>query len=179
MIEYLTFSFVGLELQKEDLKVPEDLQTHLMHQSLKLITHHTCSRLSSCFSLSFWRTGFGFSFSFSSHGHHFMFYTLFLKTEDLDMFPPLRLVNIQVNGLVMQTVGPSIYFWECSALVAGPSCVLSIEHPNGRLLPETFLHAEARRRGLDDAGPTTVHPSTLTYFYFYLYFPIRPYPPLL
>ena len=67
----------------------------------------------------------------------------------------------------------------CSALVGWPGDILSIEHSDDRLFPETSLAVDILRWGLDNPGPTTIYSLTSSYLYFYLYFPIHPYPLLL
>ena len=137
LIKSLTILFFDSELQVEGFDIPEDPQTHSTRRSLKLIPHHARSRLSSYFSLLFWRTGFGFSFSFSFYGYHFMLYTLSLKTEDLDTLSLSRLVNIRLDELICWTVGSNGVIRVHSALVGWPGDVLSIECPDDRLFPET------------------------------------------
>jgi len=166
IVQLLTVSLFNFELQVETINMSEDPQNQPMHWPCKFSMHHTLSR----FSHSSRRVGLWFHFYFPFFEYFCLFYMLLLKIQLLDTFPFPRLVDIQLNRLIMWMVGLSIYFWECSTLVVGPSCVLSIEHPNGRLLPESFPHAEAQWWGLDDTGPTTAQEWCHRYFYFYFRF---------
>ena len=53
-------------------------------------------------------------------------------------------------------VGQNSQIRVCSALVAGPSGVESIEHLVGGLFPESFPRPNVQRGGLDDTGPKLV-----------------------
>ena len=142
-----------------------------MHWSHSYVKHHTPSRFLSHFSLSSQRTGFYFLFSFLFFNYFYLFYGTCLKTQDYKMSTWLRLVCIPLNRLIIWMVGPSINIWECSALVGAPSCIMSIECPDVRLLPKSFPHAEAQRRGLNNPGSTTVQCMRSMTFLFLLSFP--------
>jgi hypothetical protein len=137
VIEFLTFSFVGLELQVEGLEVPEDPQTHSTRQSCQFSIHHAPSRFLSNTSLSARRTGRWFYFYFPFYEYFCSFVTLSLKIQDLDTFPFSWLVNIRLDELICWTVGSNGVIRVHSALVGWPGDVLSIECPDDRLFPET------------------------------------------
>ena len=122
--EFLTFYFTGLELQIDYDDIPEYPWIHSTHQSCKFVTHHRPSRFSSRFSLSSQRAGFWVWFYFPFSESFCLFSVLFYKIQDFDTFSFSRLVNIQLDRLIMWMVELHIYFWECSALVAGPSRVM-------------------------------------------------------
>ena len=128
-------------------------------------------RFLSHFSLSSRRTGFYFLISFLFFSYFYIFYGTCLETQDYETSTGPRLVRIQLNGLIIRTVGPSVDIWECSALVGAPSRVMSIERPDVRLLPESSPYVEVPRRGLDNTGPTFVQCATPSTFQFLLAFP--------
>src|ERR1700733_1017304 len=68
-----------------------------------------------------------------------LFYVPYLKIQDYDMLLHLRLVNIQLNGLICWTVGLHGVIRVRSALVVAPGDVASIECINDRPIPETSL----------------------------------------
>jgi hypothetical protein len=136
--ELLNFIPHDIELQVECLEVPEDPQTHSTCRSLKLITHHAPSRLSSSSSLSFRRTGFGFSVSFSFYGYHFRFYMISLKTEDLGTFPLPRLINIRLDRLIVWTSRVESHISGVLRACCGSERRQSIEHPDDWITPRAI-----------------------------------------
>ena len=120
IVQLLTISLFNFELQLETINMSEDPQNQPTHQPCEFSMHHTPSRFLSRFSYLSRRVGLWFYFYFPFFEYFCLFYMLLLKIQLLNTFPFPQLVDIQLNRLIMWTVGPSIYFWECSALVVGP-----------------------------------------------------------
>jgi hypothetical protein len=132
--------------------------------------HHAPSRFLSNTSLSARRTGCWFHFYFPFYEYFCSFVALLLKIQDLETFPFSWLVNIRLDELICWTVGSNGIIQVRSALVGWPGDVPSIERPDDKPIPESFLAAEVPRRGLDDTGPTTDQDQRHHIFYFYLCF---------
>ena len=146
--------------------IPEDLQTFLMCQILGMIKCHALPRFASRFALSTGQTGFQFHFPFLFYVYFYLHDIFLLKIQHLKDFPFPWLVNIQLNGLICQTVGLHDVIRVRSALVGWPSDVLSIERLDDGPIPESSLTLDVPRRGLDDPGPTTVQRTTSSTFLF-------------
>ena len=155
-IKLLIIVFFNFELQVDLNNIPEDLQTFATNQSLGLITCHMSSRFVSRFTLTSRRNGYGYKLCFIFYKYFYLHGTILLKIQDFDMFPHSRLVNIQLDGLICQTVGLHGVIWVCSAPVVGPGDVTSIEHLNDGPIPESSLAVDVPRRGLDDPRPTII-----------------------
>jgi len=141
----LNFLYINPKLQVDCHDALVCPQMHSTSQLLKFTMEHAPSRFSSNTPLPAQRNILCFQFYFPFYKYFCILNTIYLKIQDLNEFPFLWLVNIQVNKPIMWKVGPSTYFGECSALVVGLSCILSIEHPNSRLLPKSYLHAKPNR----------------------------------
>jgi hypothetical protein len=103
IIELLTNLFFNSELQLGYYDIPESLQTHSMWRTLNFTISCMTLRLSSRFLLSPRRNVYGFWFSFLFYEYFCLLNALFLKIQDSNtsLFP--WLVNIQFEGLIVQT----------------------------------------------------------------------------
>ena len=146
--------FFNSELQVEDCDVTEDLQIQPMHQSCKFITHHAPLRFLSNILLSSRRTGFWFQFYFPFFEGFCLFLVLFYRIQDLKISPIPQLVNIRLDGLICWMVGSNSVVQVHSALVGQPGDVMSIEHPDDGLFPESFPVIDVLRWGLDNTRLT-------------------------
>ena len=169
--ELLIILFYNFKTQVDSHEILKILQDYSTRWSHRYVKDHVPSRFLTSFLLSARRIEYWISFSFIFFNYFYLFNQIHLKIQGHNMFPWPWLVNIRFDGLIVQTVGPSVFVWECSTLVAGPSRVLQIEHPDVRLLPKLFLYAEAQRRGLNNPGSITAQRLTTSSILFLLLFP--------
>jgi len=140
----LNFLFINSKLQVDCHNALICSQMHSTPQILEFTVQHMSSRFYTTIPLLSQRNVYWFWFYFPFFEYFHLIFVFLLIIQDLNNYPFLWLVNVQVNKPIMWKVGPSTYFGECSTLVVGPSHISSIEHPKSRLLPESFLHAEAQ-----------------------------------
>jgi hypothetical protein len=89
-----------------------------------------------------------------------LIFFLALKVDIPDEFLFSRLADTRLNKLMSRTVGLSVHVRECSALVAGPSCVPKIEHLGAWAAPRDIpvyrrLAMTARRHRTDNVPRMT------------------------
>ena len=102
LIKSLTILFFDFELQVEGFDVPKDPQIHSTRQTHKFVTHHALSRISSKILLLSRRIGLWFRFYLPFFEYFCLFYMLLFKIQDSGSFHSPWLVNIQVDGLIVQ-----------------------------------------------------------------------------